>query len=138
MIALTAAPGLLPAPHLCFLSRRRAGSGFRGTQIVAALQEAAQLFSARTAVRHAMALPQADERAAYLGPVLAALALPPPPPPIESPAAAPPQACTLTVFLCQMLLGVLQPRSRTRSCFLGLSDPACLTGTTSSVLCRGC
>ena len=42
-----------------------------------------------------MALPQAGERAAYFGPVLAALALPPPPSLTESPAAPPPQACTL-------------------------------------------
>lgn len=56
----------------------------------AVLQEAAQLFGARMAVRHDMALPGADERAAYFGPVVAALALPPPPPQAETQRAPPP------------------------------------------------
>ena len=58
------------------------------------MQEAAQLFSARVAVRHEMALPEAAERTAYFSPVLAQLALPPPPQ-MEVQRAPPPQVNTL-------------------------------------------
>lgn len=58
------------------------------------MQEAAQLFSARATVRHEMALPEAAERTAYFGPVLARLALPPPPQ-MEVQSAPPPQVNTL-------------------------------------------
>ncbi|CAL5230062.1 g13513 [Coccomyxa viridis] len=54
-------------------------------------EEAAQLFSARTAVRHEMEVPQASERAAYFGPVLAPLALPPPPPHLNAQRPPPPE-----------------------------------------------
>lgn len=55
------------------------------------MQEAAQLFSARTAVKHELELPQATERAAYIGPLLAPLALPPPPPDLEAQRPPPPE-----------------------------------------------
>ena len=55
------------------------------------VQEAAQLLGARTVVRHEMQLPRASERAAYIGPVLAPLALPPPPPAMDAQKPPPPQ-----------------------------------------------
>ena len=55
------------------------------------MQEAAQLFMARTVVRHTMQLPKACQRAAYIGPVLAPLALPPPPPELDAQKPPPPQ-----------------------------------------------
>ena len=70
------------------------------------MQGAAQLFSARTAVRHEMDLPLASERAAYFGPVLAPLALPPAPPERPAQKARPPQVgyiITLHYFLSRHL-----------------------------------
>ena len=55
------------------------------------MQEAAQLFSARTAIRHEMGLPEAGVRAAYFGPVLTPLALPPPPPDLDAQDSPPPE-----------------------------------------------
>ena len=88
------------------------------------MQEAAQLFGARVAVRHEMALPEAIERAAYFGPVLAQLALPPPPQ-IEVLSAFPPQVntpCERTAcskpLLCQTSTAAVPSIGHPRSCSL--------------------
>lgn len=83
-------------------------------------QEAAQLFGARMAVRHEMAPPEATERAAYFGPVLAQLALPPPPQ-IEVLSAPLPQVKTLcerTVCSKPLLCQTSTPIGHRRSCSL--------------------
>ena len=101
------------------------------------MQEAAQLFSARTAVRHEMALPEASERAAYFGPVLAPLAMPPHPPNLDAQRPPPPEVpcpsqllhlpLLMLLLMADKILGSLVDMIATSACMLSaehVGEPA--------------